>query len=188
MSTLTCENLVLISQTTLEKFKFDQNSLITLYNQRYILEDHLYKIYLWFYRVNGTFWLISNYSKVVWDINTKFSPVLVLMRFQLFAQFERFSSKNKTAMPLTILNFSRAWQEHFLSHTLQTWQVCFFWVDVQMIYVSLLDTSDCFKVEKNEKAFLSSCSELLGLVYIMSFKVIQYPWHSDPKSTVIKNF
>ena len=87
MSTLTCENLVLISQTILEKFKFDQNSLMTLYNQRYILEDHLYKIYLWLYRVNGKFWLISNYSKVVWDINTKFSPIVVLISFQLLTKF-----------------------------------------------------------------------------------------------------
>ena len=27
------------------------------------------------------FWLIFNYSKVVWDINTKFSPVSVLIGF-----------------------------------------------------------------------------------------------------------
>ena len=80
-------------------------------------------------------------------------------------------------MPLTILNFSRAWQEHFLSHTLQTWQVYFFFVDVQMILLSLLDTSDCFKVEKNEKAFLSSCSELLDPTYSNSyfFKVGKRP-------------
>ena len=66
-------------------------------------------------------------------------------------------------MPLTIKNFSRVWQGHFLSQALQTWQICFFFVDVQMVLQSYLDTSDCLEIEKNEKAFHSSCSELLGL-------------------------
>ena len=68
-------------------------------------------------------------------------------------------------MPLTIKNFSRAWQGHFLSQALQTWQICFFLVDVQMILLSYLDTSDCLEIEKNEKAFHSSCSELFGLLH-----------------------
>ena len=68
-------------------------------------------------------------------------------------------------MPLTIKNFSRAWQGHFLSQALQTWQICFFFVDVQMILLSYLDTSDCLEIEKNEKAFHSSCSELLVSVF-----------------------
>ena len=108
------------------------------------------------------FWLILNYSKVVKDINTKFSPAFVLIRFQLFAKFGSDSSKNKPAMPLTILNFSRAWRAHFLSNTLQTWQSCLFFVDLQLILQSLLDVSDYIEFEKNEKAFLSICSELLG--------------------------
>ena len=66
-------------------------------------------------------------------------------------------------MPLTIKNFSRAWQGHFLSQALQTWQICFFFVDVQMILLSYLDTSDCLEIEKNEKAFLSRYSELFDL-------------------------
>ena len=129
MSTLTCENLVLISQTTLEKFKFDQNSLITLYNQRYILEDHLYKIYLWLYRVNGKFWLISNYSKVVWDINTKFSPINVPISYQLFTNFEVTSYIQNGFPAKTILSFSRAWQPHFLGYAFQIWwKVEILWV------------------------------------------------------------
>ena len=39
-----------------------------------------------------------------------------------------------------------------------------FLVDVQMILLPYLDTSDCLEIEKNEKAFHSSCSELLGLL------------------------
>ena len=64
-------------------------------------------------------------------------------------------------MPLTTKNFSRAWQGNFFSHILQTWQICFFFVDIQMILLSLLDTFDCLEIEKNEKAFLSRYSELL---------------------------
>ena len=69
-------------------------------------------------------------------------------------------------MPLTIKNFSRAWQGHFLSQALQTWQICFFFVDVQMILLSYLDTSDCLEIEKNEKAFLSRYSELFDLSHL----------------------
>ena len=68
-------------------------------------------------------------------------------------------------MPLTIKNFSRAWQGHFLSQALQTWEICFFSLDVQMILLSYLDISDCLEIEKNEKAFHSICSELLGHFY-----------------------
>ena len=68
-------------------------------------------------------------------------------------------------MPLTISNFSRAWQAHFLSNTLQTWQNCLFFVDPQLILLSLLEMYDFIKFEKSEKAFLSKCSELLELPY-----------------------
>ena len=166
MSTLTCENLVLISQTTLEKFKFDQNSLITLYNQRYILEDHLYKIYLWLYRVNGKFWLISNYSKVVWDINTKFSPINVPISYQLFTNFEVTSYIQNGFTAKTILSFSRAWQAYFLSHSHQTPQIFYFFADLQIILLSFLGISNCFKNTKNAGAFLSRYSDLLDLCKI----------------------
>ena len=68
-------------------------------------------------------------------------------------------------MPLTIKNFSRAWQGHFLSQALQTWQICFFFVDVKMILLPYLDASDCLEIEKNEKAFLSRYSELFAQGY-----------------------
>ena len=135
--------------------------MFLLYLQWYILYLWMSKMYSWRSKGSDKFWLIFNYSKVVWDINTKFSPVSVLIRFQLFTKFERHSLKNEAAMPLTIKNFSRAWQGHFLSQALQTWQICFFFVDLQSILIPLLDVYDCLKVEKNEKAFLSICSELL---------------------------
>ena len=68
-------------------------------------------------------------------------------------------------MPLTISNLSRAWQAHFLSNTLQTWQSCLFFVDLKLMLLSLLDMYDYIKIEKSEKAFLSICSELLALLY-----------------------
>ena len=40
-------------------------------------------MYDWLSTVNDKFCLILNYSKVVWDIDTKFSPVVVLMSFEL---------------------------------------------------------------------------------------------------------
>ena len=95
------------------------------------------------------------------------------MRFQLFAKFRNGSSKNRPATPLTILNFSRAWRAHFLSNTLQTWQSCLFFVDLQLILLSLLDICDYMKFEKNEKAFLSICSELLGLEHGGTFTSYQ---------------
>ena len=163
--------MVLISQTTLEKFKFDQNSLITLYNQRYILEDHLYKIYLWLYRVNGKFWLISNYSKVVWDINTKFSPINVPISYQLFTNFEVTSYIQNWFPAKTILSFSRAWQAYFLSHSHQTPQFFYFFADLQIILLSFLGISNCFKNTKNAEAFLSRYSDLLVLVEWKCFKL-----------------
>ena len=65
MSTKTGENLVLISQTTFEYFKINQNSSFTVDNQSYILDIQRYKMYDWLSRGNDKFWLILNYSKVV---------------------------------------------------------------------------------------------------------------------------
>ena len=58
---------------------------------------------------------------MVWDINTKFSPVVVLMSFQLSTKFEGHNSLKKTAMPLGSSKWKWAWRAHFLSHTLQIW-------------------------------------------------------------------
>ena len=83
IGTITGENLILISQTTFELSKINQNSLIPVDNQSVILYLWMSKVTNWLSTVNNEFWLILNYSKVVWDINTKFSPVNVPMSFQL---------------------------------------------------------------------------------------------------------
>ena len=44
-------------------------------------------MYDWLSTVNDKFWLILNYSKVVWDIDTKFLAVIVFMKIQLLTKF-----------------------------------------------------------------------------------------------------
>ena len=120
-------------------------------------------MYDWLSRGRDKFWLILNYSKVVWDIDTKFSPVVVLMSFQLSTKFEGHNSLKKTAMPLGSSKWKWAWRAHFLSHTYETQEICCFLADVQIILVSLFEFFDYIKVAKNAGAFLPRCSELLGL-------------------------
>ena len=162
MSTTTGKNLVSISQTTFEKFKINRKSSITVDNQSYILYLWLPKMYDWLSTVNDEFWLILNYSKVVWDIDTKFLPVVVLMRIQFSTKFGTSSCTQNWFLAKTILNFKRAWQAHFLSHTHETQEICCFLADVQIILVSLFEFFDYIKVAKNAEAFLSRCSELFG--------------------------
>ena len=91
---------------------------------------------------------------------SKFLPVVVLMRIQLSTKFGA-SSYTQNGFPAkTILNFKRAWQAHFLSHTYETQEICCFLADVQIILVSLFEFFDYIKVAKNAGAFLSRCSEL----------------------------
>ena len=87
IGTLTGDNLMLISQTTFELSKINQNSLIPVDNQSVILYLWMSKVTNWLSTVNNEFWLILNYSKVVWDINTKFSPIVVLIKIQLSTKF-----------------------------------------------------------------------------------------------------
>ena len=131
-------------------------------NQSVILYLWLSKVTNWLSTVNKEFWLILNYSKVVWDIDTKFSPVVVLMSFQLSTKFEGHNSLKKTAMPLGSSKWKWAWRAHFLSHTYETQEICCFLADVQIILVSLFEFFDYIKVAKNAGAFLSRCSELLA--------------------------
>ena len=136
------------------------NSLL-LDNQSYILDLQRYKMYDWLSTVNYKFWLILNYSKMVWDIDTKFSSVVVLISFQLSTKFEEHNLLKKTAMPLGSSKWKWAWQAHFLSHTYETQKICCFLADVQIISVSLFESFDYIKVAKNAGAFLSRSSELL---------------------------
>ena len=83
------------------------------------------------------------------------------MRVQLFTKFEDFWCAQNEIPTKTILNFKRAWGAHFLSNNHQTWQICYFFVDLQIILLPLLEFLNCLKVEKNAGAFISRFSELL---------------------------
>ena len=85
---------------------------------------------------------------MLWDITTKFLPVEDLMRSQLFINFYGYSLKNGAATPLTIWNFSRAWQAYFLSNNLQIWWENTSFNDLQMIWNNVFDTSISFWFEK----------------------------------------
>ena len=129
--------------------------MFTVDNQSYILDIQRYKMYDWLSRGSNKFWLILNYSKVVWDIDTKFLPVVVLMSFQLSAKFGASRCTQNGFPAKTILNFKRAWRAHSLSHTHETQEICFFFGDVQIILLSLSYLSYCLKVAKSAEAFLS---------------------------------
>ena len=118
-------------------------------------------MYDWLSTVNDEFWLIFNYSKVVWDIDTKLSPDVVLISFQLFTKFEGHNSVKKTAMPLGSSKWKWAWRAHFLSHTYETQKICCFLADVQIILVSLFEFFDYIKVANWSlplQVFRASCS------------------------------
>ena len=71
------------------------------------------------------------------------------MSFQLSTKFGA-SSYTQNGFPTkTILNFKRVWHAHFLSHTHETQEICFFFGDVQIIFLSFFDLSYCLKVAKN---------------------------------------
>ena len=139
--------------------------MFTVDNQSYILGNQRYKMYHWLSKGYDEFWLILNYLKVVGDINTKFSPLNVPISIQLCTKFEALSYAQNRFPAKTILNFKRAWRAYFLSHANQTQEICCFSADVQIISLSFFKLSNCLKVGKNVGAFLSRCSELLGLGY-----------------------
>ena len=131
-------------------------------------------MYDWLSTVNDKFWLILNYSKVVWDIDLKFSQFIVLMSFQLSTKFEGHNSIKKTAMPLGSSKWKWAWRAHFLSHTHETQEICFFFGDVQIILVLLFELSNHLKVAKKPESSSPGVQSFLVKVTIIS-----YCWRYD---------
>ena len=104
---------------------------------------------------------------MLWDITTKFLPVEDLIRSELFTNFDGYSLKNGAATPLTIWNFSRAWQAYFLSNNLQIWWENTSFNDLQMIWNNVFDTSIGFWFEK----IWLSCT-----VHTYSLYLLSYTW------------
>ena len=102
-------------------------------------------MYHWLSKGYDEFWLILNYSKLVGDINTKFSPLNVPISIQLCTKFEALSYAQNGFPAKTILNFKRAWRAHFLSHAHQTQEICCFSADVRIILLSFLKLSNYLK-------------------------------------------
>ena len=70
------------------------------------------------------------------------------MKRQLSTKFEECILKNDAATPLTISNFSRAWQAYFWSYTLQILCENTTFIDVQMMCSDDFDISSGFRFEK----------------------------------------
>ena len=85
---------------------------------------------------------------MLWDITTKFLPVQDLIKRQLSTKFEECILKNDAATPLTISNFSRAWQAYFWSYTLQILCENTTFIDVQMMCSDDFDISSGFRFSK----------------------------------------
>ena len=66
-------------------------------------------------------WLTLIFAKsgTTWDIITKISAFLQLMKKWILTKFGGCGSKIEPATPISILNFSRAWQSFKVSYALQ---------------------------------------------------------------------
>ena len=112
--------------------------MFSLYLQWYILYLWRYKMYHWRNKGNDKFWLFLNFSKVVWDINTKFLPVKDHNRRQLLTKFEGSWCAQIWISCQNILKLKWAWRAQFLSYAFQILQKCITFKDAQMILLALL--------------------------------------------------
>ena len=92
------------------------------------------------------------------------------MRSQLFRNFDGYSLKNGAATPLTIWNFSRAWQAYFLSNNLQIWWENTSFNDLQMIWNNVFDTSIGFWFEK----IWLSCTVHTYSLYLSKWSILMH--------------
>ena len=67
-------------------------------------------------------------------------PFVDLQKVSLFLKFGGYGSKIESAMPISILNFSRAWQSYFLRYTLETLISYGFFIDKKMMFYSFFCT------------------------------------------------
>ena len=65
-----------------------------------------------------------------------------LYKIDIFPKFHRCGSKIVPATPIWSLNFKRAWQAQFLSHTHETLEKYVFYIDLEMILVPFFEIHD----------------------------------------------
>ena len=63
-------------------------------------------------------------------------PYVHLGKLGTFAKFGGCGSKNEPATPISILNFSRAWQSYFLRYALEILITYGFFIDKKMMFYS----------------------------------------------------
>ena len=100
------------------------------------------------------------------------------MKRQLSTKFEECILKNDAAMPLTISNFSGAWQAYFLTYTLQILCENTTFTDVEMMCNDNFDISSGFRFSKISvecsvhfySLYLAKCI----MVFAMSKSLLNY--------------
>ena len=63
-----------------------------------------------------------------------FTIIWTSLKIWIFPKFKGCSSKIEPATPISILNFQRTWQPHFMSHTLQILVKHLSFIDKQMMF------------------------------------------------------
>ena len=120
-------------------------------------------------KANDKFWLILNYSKVVWDINTKFLPVEDHNRRQLLTKFEGSWCAQIWISCQNILKLKWAWRAQFLSYAFQILQKCITFEDAQMILLALL------KILSLNRIFKKSIQLLVHTGAVLVSSYLQFP-------------
>ena len=74
-----------------------------------------------------------NFSRVVWDNNTKFSPVVNLHGNPLCTENQGHRCSKFGFPAKNVKNFSWAWRGQFLSYTLQIWWEIIFFIVIKVL-------------------------------------------------------
>ena len=140
-----------------------RNSKLTILSLQFIPQEVIKYFSKTIFLPNGewiekTKRLILNFSEMVWNINTKFSPVVKLYGNLLCTKYEG-SRCTKFGFPAkTVKNIKWAWQVQFLSYTLQIFRKWLSFEYSQMILVPYFAISYGFNFKKDAKAFQCSPS------------------------------
>ena len=84
-------------------------------------------------QIEKTKWSILNFSKVDWDINTKFSPVVNLYENPLCTENQGHRCSKFGFPAKNAKNFSWVWRGQFLSYTLQIWWEIIFFIVIKVL-------------------------------------------------------
>ena len=163
----TGKNLVLISQTTFDYFKNNQFFLDILGPVLIKLTRNWLETIITRPKMSRQNWLFLNWSKVVWDINTKFLPVEDHNRRQLLTKFEGSWCVQIWISCQNILKLKWARRAQFLSYAFQILQKCIALEDAQMILLALLKNLSLNRIFKKSIQLLVHTGAVLDQGYTM---------------------